>query len=59
MKSVPWGKEMEGLITIPFSEPMPTQSTAGDIHGVGSTQMRESPREVQSANSDADNPSSL
>lgn len=59
VKSVPWGKEMKGLITIPFSEPTLTQSTAGDIHGVGSTQMRESQREVQSASFDADNPSSL
>lgn len=59
MKSIPQVKEIKGIIMIPFSEPTLTQSTADDIHGAGSTQMRELQREVSSASFDADNPSSL
>lgn len=52
-------KIKKGLIKIPSSEPTLTQSTAGDTHGAGSTQMRALQREVRSGSSDADNPSSL
>lgn len=59
MKPIPRVKETKGLILIPFSEPMLTQSTADDIHGAGSTQMRELQTEVQFASFDADNLPSL
>lgn len=46
MKSIPQVKEIKGIIMIPFSEPTLTRSTADDIHGAGSMQMKELQREV-------------